>query len=238
MPSFRGRIDVRTLLALLMMSTMASAQFRATTATYVLKLPIGKSINGFYPLVQYTKPKISFRWPSNEHTIFVVEDMLAIVGAQNDILIGETKDISNAYALIDGEGNNARRMIIFDDHWFGVVANRGGQYRVILANAVGHHVCGHTLHQSFGSRWDKELEADRAAGAILRKAFDEHRTTGGDDVGLDDIVRTVRATTFGQPKTDPSGEMRLKAYVDGWEQGSECLEAHYIPIGCDQIMML
>jgi hypothetical protein len=197
------------------------------TSASAFSLQLGRTVNGFHVPPQYNGKTIDINWPSNEHTIFAIEDMIQVLGAKNDILIGEVGHINNAWAVIDGDGKDARRMILFDDEWI----NHFGQYRVILAHEVAHHVCKHTMSQFSDAPWDMELEADRTAGAILRKAHDKGQPLGGYSVEIDDIVKTARAVfSEAGSKTHPPGELRLKAYVDGWRDGSSCLNAAYIPL--------
>lgn len=197
-------------------------------SAFEFSLRLQNETNGFHIPQRYRGKTIIVRSPSNEHTVYSIEDMLAAIGAENDILVGETSDISNAYAVIDGKGSSARRMIVFDDGWFDRVSNQGAQYRVILAHEIGHHICKHSLGEFFDQPWEKELQADRAAGAILRKA--QNKGIGGGTVGREDIVATIRATMSGQgSKTHPPGNMRLNAYLEGWNNGSPCLTA-YVPI--------
>ena len=192
-------------------------------------LVLGRTANGFHIPQQYSGRTIYAGWPTNEHTIFAVEDLMKTIGADIDTLVLETKDnIDNAYAVIDGEGSKARRLIVFDYGWLSRI---GAEYRVILAHEVAHHVCKHTLTEFFGAPRDKELEADRAAGAILRKAHDSDIALGGGVVDFSAMVEAVRITLRGPgSSTHPPGDKRLQAFVDGWREGSSCLTAAYVPV--------
>ena len=192
-------------------------------------LKLGATANGFHIPHQYHGRTIYVGWPENEHTIFAIEDMIHVLGTKNDILVGQSDGINNAYAIIDGAGPAARRMIVFDGDWFNRIAARGAQYRIILAHEIGHHVCKHTLGPLVGRSWDRELEADRAGAAVLRKIFDSNGSIGGASIDLDTIVSTIDAMGYQASDTHPPGPMRRAAYTQGWNDGSSCLQ-NYVAI--------
>ncbi len=203
--------------------------FGMSASAQEFPIKLGKQVNGFHIPQRYLGRTIILRWPRNEHTIHAVEDLIAVIGARNDILVWETNDIQNAYAVIDGRGNDARRMIVFDDMWMTSVPR--GQYRVILAHEVGHHVCRHTLDRYAATPWDIELEADRTAGALLRRAHDQNFGVGGAMLTFDDMITSARAYLAGSgSESHPPGEMRVNAYIDGWNNGSPCLNTAYVPV--------
>ena len=199
---------------------------------YTLK--IGKDAFGFHIPQKFLGRTFYAVPPSNEHTIYSVEDMLSAIGAGQDILVAETTTpIENAYAAISGFGTSARRMIVFDDRWFASISMRDqvANYRVVLAHEIGHHLCRHTLGEFRDQPHAKELQADRAAGAILRKAHDSNRAIGGGVADLETIIRTVNATmSISGSETHPPRAQRMRAFLDGWNWGSDCVTAHYVPI--------
>lgn len=193
-------------------------------------LTLGVNANGFHIPVQLNGRTIQVGWPENEHTIFAIEDMIHVLGTKNDILVGQSDGLNNAYALIEGTGDAARRMIVFDGNWFARMSSRGAEYRIILSHEIGHHVCKHTLGQFFGGPWDRELEADRAGAAVLRKIFDNNGSVGGATIDLEGIVSTIDAMSYQASDSHPPGPLRRKAYIDGWNLGSPCLQKTYVAI--------
>lgn len=205
-----------------------SFNLQSAPTKYVLKL--GTSAFGFHIPQKLFGQTLNAVPPTNEHTIFSIEDMYSVIGAQLDVLVAETDTpINNAYAVIDGSGDKARRLIVFDNEWFSQLSQRGGAYRVILAHEVGHHVCRHTLGEFRDQPLEKELQADRAAGAILRKARDKGAAIGGSDgIGLNEMIDTARAALpVSASLTHPAQESRIAAMSDGWNRGSPCLDGKY-----------
>jgi hypothetical protein len=210
--------------SLLLLASLNAASSLAIAEEF--KLVIGKNANGFDFPQNWQGRTIIVTQPENEHIVYTVEDMFAAAGFQNDVFVGQTSGINNAYAVIANIGDSTRRLIVIDPEW----AYRFHSYRVILAHEFGHHLCRHTLDR-YGrdNRWAMELEADRAGGALLRKSYaDGNGSIGGDIVGLDNIVATVGALGPGSDTHPPAG-MRVDAFIDGWKNGSQCL-ASYSPI--------
>lgn len=196
-----------------------------------IRLVVGKTATGFHIPQQWQGRTIYAGWPTNEHTIFAIEDLMKAIGADVDVLILETDArIRNAYAVVDTSQPTARRMVVFDGNWFSHMD--GATYRMILAHEIGHQVCKHTLGEFSGAPWDKELEADRTAGAILRKAFDADIAIGGATVDYASLVQSA-AQMFSADAgsaTHPPGQKRIEAYIKGWNGGSTCLQKAYVPI--------
>lgn len=192
-------------------------------------LKLGTTAFGFHIPQKYDGQTIYAVPPSNEHTVYSVEDMYSTIGARLDVLVAETDaPINNAYAVVDGTGETARRLIVFDNNWFSQISHKGGAYRVILAHEIGHHVCRHTLGEFRAQPLERELQADQAAGAILRKAHDAGHGIGGGTVDLNGIIDTARvALGVEDSATHPAQAKRIAALVDGWNRGSPCLDAKY-----------
>jgi hypothetical protein len=206
---------------------LANHLFVFSSLAQEFRLKFGKTANGFHIPQKWQGKTIIVVSPENEHVVYAIEDMFAAAGLENDVFVGQTKGINNAFAVIDGKGNDARRFIVIDPEW----SYRFSSYRVILAHELGHHVCRHTLDRyNTANRRDMELEADRAAGAILRKSYgDGMGSVGGDIIDLKTIVETVGALGPGS-STHPPAKLRVNAYVDGWNNGSSCLESGYAAI--------
>jgi uncharacterized protein DUF955 len=193
-----------------------------------LRLRIGRTTNGFHIPQQWQGRTIIVIQPENEHVVHSIEDMFAAAGLPNDVFVGQTNGINNAFAVIDRVGGKERRLIVVDLEW---TYSSQKSYRVILAHELGHHVCRHTLDRyNANNRWQMEFEADRAGGALLRKSYaDGQGSIGGGIVDLTEIIATIRQLGPGS-QTHPASEMRVKAFIEGWQNGSPCLEAGYTAI--------
>ena len=138
------------------------------------------------------------------------QDMLAeLTGDPEAILkfsVGRSLGIKNGFAVImQGE-----RYIVFDPAWY-ADASKVSRY-LVLGHEIGHHVCGHTKGTRM-SRWEVELEADRYAGAAIRRA-------GG---ALEQVLQAAarRYSTEGS-RTHPPRADRLAAIRAGFNNGSPC----------------
>ncbi len=112
----------------------------------------------------------------------------------------------NAIATI-AEGN---RVIVYDRRLSPLVGYTGAM--TIIAHELGHHFCRH-----IGKPGDpkQELEADRFAGAAMRKA----------GYSLDDALAAVRILDERPSRSHPGRAERLKVITDGWnspESGKDC----------------
>ena len=114
--------------------------------------------------------------------------------------------IKNAYAVI---GQNTRLMI-YDPNW----ANNQTSTLLVLAHEIGHHICGHTVGIVQEDPRNRELEADRYAGAALKRL--EYKT-------IDEILDAAR-TSFSEQetRTHPSRDARIAAITEGFYRGSTC----------------
>lgn len=221
---------MRLLLAILLACGISSAA-TAQNNNGKIRLTVGKTASGFHIPQQWQGKTIYAGWPTNEHTIFAIEDLMKAIGADVDVLVLETDArIRNAYAVVDTSQPEARRMVVFDGNWFAQM--EGATYRMILAHEIGHQVCKHTLGEFYGAPHEKEIEADRTAGAILRKAFDANISIGGAVIEFSDLVQSATGMFSADrgSKTHPPGQSRIDAYIDGWNNGSSCLEKAYVPI--------
>jgi hypothetical protein len=207
---------------------LAIACFLPAAGQAGIRIKIGSNASSFHMPQNFMGREIMVEQPTNEHTVFAVEDLIGAAGAKNDILVGGTQaQISNAYAVILGAGSSARRMIVFDEAWFARISAASADYHIILAHEVGHHVCKHTLPAYYQNPWDKELEADRTGAALLRRLFDN----GSSTIDYATLVRTVAIVNGGPGSpTHPPGNMRVQASIDGWNSGSPCLTQVYMPL--------
>jgi hypothetical protein len=161
--------------------------------------------------------------------MFIVEDLIEKgLGRKNDdILIGEAPKTQNAFALIYNQGSTIRRMVLWDNDWTErkwKEANAVGGVIIILAHEIGHHVCRHTIEAFRHNPRQMELEADRAAGALLRKAG---RVGSGDYTAEQAATILLKST---ESQTHPPSQARHQAFMDGFHNGSPCLLHTYEPI--------
>mgnify|MGYP001270422306 CR=1 FL=1 len=104
----------------------------------------------------------------------------------------------NAIATI-ADGN---RIIVYDRELSPIIG--GGGAMAVIAHEIGHHYCRH-LSQKVQPRL--ELEADRFAGAAMRKAGETFEAT-----------KSALLIVSKRPsKTHPGYAQRLKAIKEGWE---------------------
>jgi hypothetical protein len=194
------------------------------------QLRVGSDIFGFHMPKRLNGTVILVGTPTNEHRFHVITDMLSTFTDSFDIAVYETANVNNAFAVIEGKKKSARRTIIFDDRWMISQLSESADYSVLLAHELGHHACGHTLERFGKSPHEVELEADRAAGAILRRVFNGGGGLGNLTVNLDNVKAS--ATAYMRSSTSeshPAGEQRIAAVLEGWDKGSPCLEK-YVPI--------
>jgi hypothetical protein len=176
--------------------------------------------------------KLRAWWPpSNEHDVFFMEDMLDAAGLKRDVLMMET-DFPNVFALIATEDAAGRRldqpikMIIYNLEWITKDAFQSDIYPIrylVIGHELGHHLCKHTAGRLVGRSWEKELEADRAAGALIRLLAE--RGSAVTDLTLAQVIQAARNFYRDDPgsATHPPGYMRILAIQQGWNNGSSCL---------------
>ncbi len=112
----------------------------------------------------------------------------------------------NAIAT-EEEGN---RLIIYDRRLSTEVGYTGAM--MIIAHELGHHYCHHL--GSAGSP-GQELEADRFAGAAMKKA----------GYKLDDALAAVDILAERKSRSHPARAERIAAITNGWDQpnvGKQC----------------
>lgn len=129
------------------------------------------------------------------------------IGAECQIYPMNAMIGSNAIATIAG-GN---RVIVYDRRLSPLVGYTGAM--TIIAHELGHHFCRH-----LGKPGDpqRELEADRFAGAAMRKA----------GYSLQDALAAVSILEERPSKSHPGKAVRIAAIADGWnmpESGKSCV---------------
>lgn len=211
---------------LLYFVTILFTAHQVAYAQQQISIPIGPRANGFHVPESFAGTRINARLPDG-HEGEVISDLLGLVSAQRDVAVYQADNISNAFAIIFGQNDNARRMVVFDRVWTRISE---GKYHAIFAHEVGHHICGHTMGQYQASPRATELEADRAAGALFRRAFDKNQSLGNFPIfQFEDMIASARKYLVGPgSKTHPPGDVRINAYIEGWNSGSSCLGT-YVP---------
>jgi hypothetical protein len=202
-------------------------------AQQTISIDVGSRANGFHVPQEFNGKRISARAPDGDGVTDIIWDLLSLVTDKHDLEIYQADGVSNAFALVMGKDDRARRVIVYDAKWMGVLESKA--YGVILAHEVGHHICRHTVGDFLVAPRNMELEADRAAGALLRRQRDRVEANPGQDWAPtlyhhDNMLAVAQSYFNALPsKSHPTTEMRLKAYSDGWHMGSPCLEK-YEPI--------
>lgn len=139
----------------------------------------------------------------------LLEDLTGL--SPNPFLVRRSSGLSNGFAAMTLEG---KRLIVFDPTRY--YPTRAGSHQLVLAHEAGHHVCGHTIGKLRQDPWAAELEADRYAGAALRRM-------GLSEVAMIHHVGTVEKMYPPQgSRTHPPRTMRVRAIWDGYHKGSPC----------------
>lgn len=131
-------------------------------------------------------------------------------------------NVPNAAAVIHGE----ERFILYNQEFMRRVKDvtRTDWAAVsILAHEVGHHLSGHTLDK-IGSRPDKELEADKFSGFVLRKM--------GATLEQAKAAMANIASDAGS-HTHPPKSARLTAIANGWYSADEIMDKDDSPSNTD-----
>lgn len=106
--------------------------------------------------------------------------------------------------------------IVYDPNW---ARSEPAEFRLILGHEAGHVFCGHTTTEIQRGSYQKELEADRFAGASIKR-FEIYQGRR--------IIEDVMAAAFRKfippegSKTHPPRTQRIEAVKKGYEQGSPC----------------
>ncbi len=135
------------------------------------------------------------------------------------VIFRRATGIKNAVALI----YEGKRLIVHDPLWSrgervtgaGLVAST-----LVLAHELGHHICKHTAGTMTTSSRQKELEADRVAGSILRKMADTQESVVE---SLDQVLHVAgQMFAVAASASHPSRDDRIQAISEGWTSGHNC----------------
>jgi len=133
--------------------------------------------------------------------------------ARNPFIVRRSTGLKNGFAVIVGQD----RVIVYDPLWYSPLSQPiGGTTLLVLAHEIGHHICRHTAGSMRERPWDKELEADRYAGSLMRRA-------GFDELTMRfHVDRTAQTYSADGSSSHPPRALRIKAYWEGYRNGSNC----------------
>jgi hypothetical protein len=181
--------------------------------SYIFDMPdVGKPISVYQ--IDENEP-YSDQMEGLMHDRFIMEDILkAIPELQEHPLNfwnGRSIDPSvNAFAAI----RLGRRYIVLNPAWI-----QDHYARIfILGHELGHHICGHTAGIMRDQPWEKELEADRFAGMIIRAM--ERSGNGSYQVAINNAMEVL--SEYGSATHLPRS-MRINATLQGYNYGSPCV---------------
>jgi hypothetical protein len=150
------------------------------------------------------------KFTSNNHAEAVVDKILKQVGLSRNFVVVECPNTENCFAtVVEGQ-----RYIIYDGAFMKRVENMTNtdwSAISIVAHEIGHHLQGHTIDGK-GSRPQKELEADKFSGFVMRRL----------GASLDDALITIKTLADDNPSfSHPGRAARLEAIKKGWTEANE-----------------
>ncbi len=119
--------------------------------------------------------------------------------------------LKNAVAVFD----RGFRSIVYDPNW---AKSATPDFYLALGHEAGHHICEHTIDPSRSNLWERELEADRFAGASIRRFEVYHNKNFIDDV----MAAAYRKYSETGSLFYPPRARRLAAVRKGYDEGSPC----------------
>ena len=153
------------------------------------------------------------------HAYFIIDDMFGAnpsctpQGAPEKLFNGTiafADYIDNALAII----YKGKRYLVLDPKH----DNVGGDV-LLLGHEIGHHLCGHTDALINVNRMQRELEADRVAGALVK------RSTNYAQMTREHLLEAAGKAFKRFGDTHPPIESRLAAIEEGYQSGtSPCFD--------------
>jgi hypothetical protein len=147
-----------------------------------------------------------------------VEIFVEMIGLPNLPKVNELKltirrssGFGNAVALFQDGG----RLIIYDPEWAKSVT---AESYLVVGHEAGHHFCGHTIGGFQSSPKDAEIEADRFAGASIKR-FEAYHGRKFLDAAL---AAAERLYPEKGSRTHPPRGARIEAVALGYNVGSPC----------------
>lgn len=201
------------LVALICVASANAREIRMTQGedSFIFDFPDGQLSISVYQIDENEPPNEQME--GLMHDWFIIED---IYGAMNglpkgfSLRMGRAVGINNAFAAIRYNW----RYIVVDPMW---IQDHNSRIFVI-GHELGHHMCGHTAGTMSDRPWDKELEADRFAGAVIRAMENKGGITFQEAVG-----NAMEYLSENGSATHPPRAMRIQATLQGYNNGSPCL---------------
>lgn len=174
---------------------------------------IGRDARGFHE-EQFHDARIRLEPPA----VTDVEILVELIGIPNAAKINALRlqirrsfGIKNALAFY-GQGF---RSIAYDPDW---AATATPEFYLVLGHEAGHLFCRHDVGGGAGTRIEQELEADRFAGASIKRFERYHNRS------FFAAVLNAAATRYPDQGSTlyPSRAARLKALRTGYAEGSPC----------------
>ena len=126
--------------------------------------------------------------------------------------IGRSADLKNAAAFFHDDG---MRWITYDPVWAKAAT---AEAYLMLGHEAGHDFCGHTLASAKVGPKERELEADRFAGASIKRFEVYHGKAF-----LDGALKAAeRLFSLDGSRSHPPRSARLEAVMAGYKTGSPC----------------
>jgi hypothetical protein len=148
------------------------------------------------------------------HDMGMVEELSGI--APTPFAVRRSIGLRNGFATIKED----RRWIVYDPAWYGGSDYSGSRY-LLMGHEIGHHMCGHVgLERTVANSWQRELEADRYAGSVIRRLtyLSIQR----------ELEQQHRVWSDYPSDSHPPFSMRAAAVTEGYDNGSPCQTAGFI----------
>ncbi len=189
-----------------MAATLAHAS--ATMAQQCVSLPHSDGLPG--PAL-VTETGVALLEPAFEDYAFMLFDIC-------DVWAFETSDECGIYTLMGDIGWNAiattcdgNRVIAYDRRLSALVGGDGAQ--AVIAHELGHHICGHLEDSNKISSHEAELQADRFAGASMRKL----------GYTIDAALSFAPILSGAPSDSHPAADLRVQAIIQGWSDPDAAL---------------
>ncbi len=142
----------------------------------------------------------------------IVEKIASVVGLQNKFKLYSLPNSNNCSAVCLENEVGSDRFIIFDRLFLQRFQQTTNRWFItgVVAHELGHHFNGHTL-SGYGSRPDKELEADAFAGYVMQKL-------GATKQEAKSIFSFLKPNQG--PPSHPLREQRYMAVERGWNEAA------------------
>jgi hypothetical protein len=126
--------------------------------------------------------------------------------------IGRSTGFKNAAAFFHDDGS---RWITYDPDWARAAT---AEAYLVIGHEAGHHFCGHTLASVKISPLERELEADRFAGASIKRFEIYHGKAFLEGA----LQAAERLYSVEGSRSHPPRAARIEAVLLGYKSGSPC----------------